>query len=146
MVLVHRTSFRAGALHCGCPQLINCLNRSNAELFLPRGINKVQLLVILCVQCILKHVVFNVCCLVCFSREPPVLWQSPGCLHHALLSSGTLKSSSFIYPQITSFSCRKICKPLIRTPLIWKWKISTVDSFAMDLIWVKEAFRSVGLE
>lgn len=33
----------------------------------------------------------------CFSREPQVLWQSPGCLHHAMLSSG---EASFLLQDI----------------------------------------------
>lgn len=48
------------------------------------------------ILCSLKYAAFNVChmVLVCFYREPQVLWQSPGCLHHAVLSSGNPK---FIY-------------------------------------------------
>lgn len=30
-----------------------------------------------------------------FSREPPLLWQGPGRLHHAMLSSGVPKSHSW---------------------------------------------------
>lgn len=50
----------------------------------------------LLILCSLKYAVFNEChiVLVCSYREPQVLWQSPGCLHHAVLSSGNPK---FIY-------------------------------------------------